>query len=621
MLFLLYYRMDKTSTSNKLEETLQNIFISNLNFFKNSYPSIYKKIIEFENSNIENYCINFVDDSFQLLNLLSDYNLYTQEPFSDATNRINNFDLSSAFNLIKIELLEKSNHYEKEINAYKYLNEFINNFQKINLEINKFIFLGTLLGIHIMDFHKVLNAKAYLIIEPNIEIFRLSMFITDYSILTKNSKLFFAIDENEYTLKEIIKSFLEYKYEFNNLIHFELSHKMNEPLINKLSTIFTHFGEMRYPFSDYLISLDRFNYYIKRNIKLVDLSKIYNFLENKPILFLGAGPSLETSLDYLKLFENNFIIVAVAATLKTLETKNIIPDIIITVDGQEIITEQFNVDKIIYENSIILSSIKLDKNLYTILENTNLFFFQNSLNLFTNLGFITGVTVGDIGIDIFLRLGAKNLYLLGVDAAIDSKTGKTHTNMHISSKNIDLYKNDTQIDFKKTIVYVKGNFEDKVPTFLEYKEIIEEIDEKFQHLNNKFIIYNLSNGAYFKNTIPLKAKEIKIKEKIDKKLFQNEFLLNLNGITKQNLNNIFIKNFDKERKILIKFNSLEKNISFFNEFKNIQQKYPNSIAVNILEKYFKLILPYYKFIKNENISNEILKKQLEKVLGKLFDIF
>ena len=119
----------------------------------------------------------------------------------------------------------------------------------------------------------------------------------------------------------------------------------------------------------------------------------------------------------------------------------------------------------------------------------------------------------------------------------------------------------------------------------------------------------------------MKAKEIKIKEKIDKKLFQNEFLLNLNGITKQNLNNIFIKNFDKERKILIKFNSLEKNISFFNEFKNIQQKYPNSISVNILEKYFKLILPYYKFIKNENISNEILKKQLEKVLGKLFDIF
>lgn len=570
---------------------------------------------------MEKYCINFIDGSFQLLNILNNENLYKQEPFSDAINRINNFDLGSAFNLIKIEPLEKKNHYEKEINAYEYLNEFINNFQDINLEINKFIFIGTLLGIHINDFHKVMNAKAYLIIEPNIEIFRLSMFVTDYKILTKNSRLFFAIDENVYTLKEIIKSFLEYKYEFNNLIHFELAHKINEPLINKLSTLFTHFGEMRYPFSDYLISLDRFNYYIKDNNKLVDLSKIYDFLENKPVLFLGAGPSLEKDLDYIKLYKNNFILIAVAATLKTLETKSIIPDIIITVDGQKIVAEQFKVNEIMYKNSIILSSIKLDKNLYSILKSKNLFFFQNSLNLFTNLGFITGITVGDMGIDILLRLGVKNLYLLGIDAAIDSKTGKTHTDMHISSKNIDLNKNDTQIDFEKTIVYIKGNFENKVPTLLEYKEMIEEIDEKFQHLNNKFRIYNLSNGAYFKNTIPLKAKEIKIKEKIDKNLFQNEFLLNLNSISKQNLNDIFIKEFDKEREILIKLNSLEKNISYFDEFKNIQKKYPNSISVNILEKYFKLILPYYRFIKNEDIANKILIKQLEKVLKKLVDIF
>ena len=143
--------MDKTSTSNELEETLQNIFINNLIFFKNTHPSIYKKIIKFEESNTEKYCINFVDDSFQLLDLLNNKNLYEDEPFVNALNRINNFDLGSAFNLIKIEPLEKRNFYDNEINAYEYLNEFINNFQDINLEINKFIFLGTLLGIHIMN--------------------------------------------------------------------------------------------------------------------------------------------------------------------------------------------------------------------------------------------------------------------------------------------------------------------------------------------------------------------------------------------------------------------------------------------------------------------------------------
>lgn len=614
--------MNKSKHFQELQQTLQEIYLNNLNFFKQYYPSIYKKIVTFENSNTENYSIDFVDDKFQLVDLVKKTNFYENEPFTDAINRINNYDLSSAFNLIKIELLEKRNHYEEEVNAYEYLNEFISNFQDINLEINKFIFIGTLLGIHINDFHKFINAKAYLIIEPNIEIFRLSMFLTDYKILTLNSELFFAVNEDESNLKKTISNFLNYKFEFNNLIHYELAHKINEPIIDQVTLILTHLGEMRYPFSDYLVSLNRFNtYLIKNKNHLLNLSKVYNFLENKNVLFLGAGPSLEQHLDYLFLNRNKFIIVAVAATLKILETKNIIPDIIITVDGQRLIAEQFNVNKFMYENSIILSSIKLDENLYNILKNSKLYFFQNSLNLFTNLGFITGVTVGDMGIDILLRLGVKNLYLLGIDAAIDSKTGKTHTSKHISSKNIDLNKVDEKIDFKKTIIYVKGNFQDDVPTFLEYKEMIEEIDEKFENLNKEYRIYNLSNGAYFKNTIPLKIEEIKIKEIIDKNLFQNEFLLNLDTISKQDLNNIFVKEFNVEEKILTKLNLLKKDISFFDEFKNIQKKYPNSILVNILKKYFKLILPYYRFIKNEDIANKILIKQLEKVLKKLVDIF
>ena len=136
--------MNKSKHFQELQQTLQEIYLNNLNFFKQYYPSIYKKIVTFENSNTENYSIDFVDDKFQLVDLVKKTNFYENEPFTDAINRINNYDLSSAFNLIKIELLEKRNHYEEEVNAYEYLNEFISNFQDINLEINKFIFIGTL---------------------------------------------------------------------------------------------------------------------------------------------------------------------------------------------------------------------------------------------------------------------------------------------------------------------------------------------------------------------------------------------------------------------------------------------------------------------------------------------
>lgn len=615
--------MIKTKEQKEILQTLNEIFINNLDFFKKNYPLIYKKIVYFEKSNIENYCINFNDNKFQLTNLVNNINFYEEEPFIDAMNRLNSFDISSAFNLIKIETLKEINHYENEINAYKYLNEFIKYFNNIDIKINKFIFLGTLLGVHINDFDKFLKAKVYFIIEPNIEIFRLSMFMTDYKILSENSKLFFAVNEDEQGLNDICKEFLDYKYEFNNLIHFELAHKINEHLINELSLIFTHLGEMRYPFSEYLISLNRFhNYFIKNNHNLLNLSKPYNFLENKDVLFLGAGPSLEKNLDFINTNKNKFIIVAVAATLKILETKKIIPDIIITVDGQKLVSEQFSVNKLMYENSIILSSIKLDYKVYKILENTNIFFFQNSLNLINDLGFITGVTVGDIGIDILLRLGVKNLYLLGIDAAIDS-TGQTHISTHSFSKIINLKKdtNNNQIDFNKTIVYVKGNFQDFVPTFMEYKEMIEEINEKLEKLDNDTIIYNLSDGAYFNNTIPTSLNKINLTKEIDKINLKNNLKLKLNLIIEKRLFNKFFKNFNKEKNILTKIALLKKDETFLDEFKNIQKQYLSSISLDILEKYLKLILPYYNFIKNDNLRNKELQKQLNKIIYKLSLIF
>ena len=64
----------------------------------------------------------------------------------------------------------------------------------MNSEMN---LLEILFG-EINDFHKKLNANSYLIIEPNIEIFKLSMFMTDYTLLAKDGTMTIQIDDNEY---------------------------------------------------------------------------------------------------------------------------------------------------------------------------------------------------------------------------------------------------------------------------------------------------------------------------------------------------------------------------------------------------------------------------------------
>ena len=616
--------MSKTNELEEIQQTLQEIFLSNLEYFKTNHNYLYQKIINFEKLNIENYSIEFVDNHFELLNINTHEKFYKKDPFIEAKTRINNFDISNAFALIKLEKYEKRNHYENEINAYEFINDYIKEFgNESKIDIKKFVFIGTLLGVHLNDFHNFLKNDVYLIIEENIEIFKLSMFMTDYKTLSKDSKLFFIINESEDNFNIIIEKFLSYKKEFNNLIHFELAHETNHHLVNKLSLIFTQSSEMRYPFSEYLLSLKRgFNYFFKSENKIINLSKNNDFLNDKKVIFLGAGVSLAKNLEWLYLNRNNFIIVASSAVLKHLQILDIYPDIIILIDGQkDCMMNQFKVNKSFYENSIVLASIKIDEELFDNLENKNCFFMQNSLELFDNYGYLTGVTVGDIGINILNKLGTKELYLLGVDASIDSKTGKTHIGTHQSSRKVDLNNIDSEaVHFKKSIIYVKGNFQKEVPTFLEYCDMIENIDLQIEHLNMK--IFNLSDGAYFRNTIPLQPKDFdntQIKE-INKIEFRNNFFGNLKNISKTSLNEKDKKDILKEKKILLKLQNMKSN-SYYKEFLNIKRNFDHSIIINILDKYFDLMNPYFNFINSSEIANEIMKKHLKIILNEFNTIY
>lgn len=154
--------------------------------------------------------------------------------------------------------------------------------------------------------------------------------------------------------------------------------------------------------------------------------------------------------------------------------------------------------------------------------------------------------------------------------------------------------------------------------------MIEEINDKFIHLNNNFKIFNLSNGAYFKNTISIKSSEIKLeKESINKTLFKNNLKKQLQLISKERLElkSFLEEKFQIEKEILSEINNLLKDNYFFEYFDKIQLKYPNSMSINILKKYFQLILPYHNFLKNKQIADTVINKQINEIICKLDSIF
>lgn len=611
--------MNKNQELEALYDTVRAIYLKNITFFSTHYPFIIEKIKSFEMLNIDHYQIEFINNHFELIDSKNNY-IYNCDPFYDAQCRCKNIKDKPSFGLIKTSIIENGVFYKNCINAKNCINDFLSLEKSGNTEFNKFIFLGTLLGVHLNDIDKELNSKVYLIIEENIEIFRLSMFLTDYESLEKDSKLFFCISENEENLKTIISNFLEYKYELNNTIGFEIASEKEIHNIDKLTKYFIDFDPYNYPFSEYLISLQRSFFYKKNSLYgILNLSQTKNIF-SKPILFLGAGHSLAKNIEWIYMNQDKFLIVCAAACLKRLELLDIIPDIILSIDGQHSqILKQFAVNDKYYKNSLTILSTKTDPEIFEILNKENTFFIQDNLEVFDNTGIFTGVTVGDVGLDLILRLGAIEVYMLGFDACI-SNTGKTHDGIYKTSKikleTTDVIKNNG-FNTSKNLIEVKGNFEDKVFTFILYQQMIESINNITKNYKTKPKIFNLSDGAYFENTVPLKIdiNRDMNKENLNKDCILNQLKNEFINLSRNEFTANDIKNIKQEQKIINKLENIKyKNID--KEFFKLLSSHKNSLTLQIVEKFFNLIKPYNNYI-NTIKSSELEFSQFKNLVQDL----
>lgn len=301
--------------------------------------------------------------------------------------------------------------------------------------------------------------------------------------------------------------------------------------------------------------------------------------------------------------QDKFLIITASACLKRLELLDIVPDVILSIDGQNNqISKQFEVNEKYYKNSLTILSTKTDPIIFEIVNKKNTFFIQDNLEVFDNTGIFTGVTVGDIGLDLILRLGASEIYILGFDACV-SKEGKTHDGIYKTSKikveTTDVIKNNG-FNTSKNLIKVKGNFEDEVFTFVLYTQMIESINKITENYKHLVKIFNLSNGAYFENTIPLKItiNEFSNKENLDKNELFKKLKKEFENLSQKEFSLNDIKSLKQEKKIIEKLENLNlKNLD--KEFSKLLSSYKNSLSLQIIEKFFNLIKPYNKYIDNE----------------------
>lgn len=488
--------MSLEKIQNKAIKTYNN----NLLYLKEIHPRVFEKVDLFSKALEENlvspiYDLRYEDPYFDMVNLKTNEMFYNQNSYK-----------------ISKELVEEQITYDAKKQSFKtfyedrYPNEFaskalisnvlldsrdgnapfVNLIQKNKpkdeeyINIPKYIIFGIGLGIHLPLIHQKIKSNIYLIIEPNLEIFRLSLFVTDYTKIALDSKIIFSIADETSIFSELFQKFLNEAYIFNHYLKFfKLTEGFNPYIQNIQNTLISQ-DHLCYSYHRIFQTIYRTNKYIKEDFKILNLHElVHTKFPDKPILVLAAGPSLQKNIDFVKLNQGKFIIIAIYATMPLLEKNNIKPDIITQYDSQNraVLNTIEKVEDIsFFDNSLFIFASHVDQRLTKYLQKDHIFMFQALYELKIGFASLTSPSIGELtyALSLFMA-GDNNIYLLGLDLAFSS-IKETHIDGHSGSNAFNKLKDekDSKIenyDLRKNTIVIKGNFKEEIystPLFIFY---------------------------------------------------------------------------------------------------------------------------------------------------------
>ena len=586
----------------EIENIAIETYTQNIEFLSQKHHKIFQKIkafeLQVENAEyLEKYSLEYLNGYFDVKQLSSQNYLYVEDSlkvsqqltkainYKKDSNIFDGFPLYYGYEKHMDTLEDKSRGLE---GIYPMMTYYLDNIKTSShmKMIEKFIFIGTGLGLHITQIDEKIKAEEYLIIEDDLELFRLSLFTTPYYKLGDRI-IEFCIAQNDNDFTNTMNNFLNLSVFRNKFLKYSYFPAHSEKKIKLIQNSIASQGFISFPYKIYLNKLLRALDFINTGHSILNILKRVEIsnISNKPALVIGAGPSLGKNIHWLKENQNKFTIIAVTSTLKLLSKHQIKPDIAVHLDGFNLalsLFDGFDAKSFLRDTIVILGSFT-PYEITKYFTKENIFFTEEETcyneNFHTNLG----PCVGSTSIMHALMLNIENIYTLGIDMAIDMDTGKSHTDSHITkdkidTKDIDKLKNS--MSFRGNFFPIKGNFKDTVFTNTLFQVSIQTLYNKLPKLKAKTQnIYNISDGAFLEHTLPQKIEDIEIEtfQEIDKKSLHDELLITLKKHSKKVLSHEDVI-------------SLQKRADFAKEIKNIIHNYEKNTTYKNSEKFVSNIL-------------------------------
>ncbi len=487
---------------------MQQLFEKNLIFLYKNLPHYYNLITSIKKRNYEIKNDNiFETDS----NLAIYPNSISEDSEIFAFNPINNNLYKKRFTFINPQKWEKTFYITGKI-----VNKLIDKFSKLP-HIKGFYFeknflpatiiYGMLAGKHIDILIEKYEFQSLLIYEPNPEFFLISLNYIDLEkIYSKLGERFF-IQIGGKLSAEVIQKFLNERIVTSSFIQLELK-SYNHPLIEDAKKKFEEYEAAKIRgWGTYEDEMKGIKNHQKNINKYPLLAKSLNL--DIPFCIVANGKSLEKNIDFIKKNQNSMIIISVGTALRPLMKEGITSDFHIEQERIDLLIDALK-DILPKYNGIFIGANVVNPKIFEMAKNPYMYTREGFTfeSFYPRALIFSSPIVGNTGVS-FAANFTKEIYLCGMDLGFRLGEKKHSKNSFYDSKE----------DIQKDGIKIKGNFSNDIYTdslLLSSKMAIERLI-KAKNLK----IYNLSDGAYIENSIPLKDKTL---PKIDKKNYIKEIL-------------------------------------------------------------------------------------------------
>lgn len=518
----------------KIETLAIETYQNNVNYFTDKHPELMKKLATFDialenGSYAPHYDLEYLKEYFDVKQLKTGHYLYSENSkeiskkltkmtnFKKHSNTFEGFQIYNFSDEALANLDDKNQCLEGVYPLMNYYSQHASQSDQMKV-IAKFIFIGVGLGLHIPLIHKKVQAKEYLVIEDDLELFRLSLFTTPYYELGGECELFFCIAEDENLFLQTMDLFLSNTFFNNRYLKYSYFPAHSDNKIKQIQNALATQSFTIFPYKTDLQKLLRPLEYINDGYNVLNLSTHFtnSIFSKKPVLLITAGPSLKKNLQWLKENHQRFILIAVSATLNTLYKYDITPDIVTHIDGFETSLAHYDAlpAKDFLKHSIIVLGAFSPAKVRTMFSKEQIFYCEGSSNYFEGFGSITAPCIGSFSLLLSLMLDTHELYLLGLDLALDQETGHSHSDDHIYMQQKDMGKKETlsnTISLRGNLFPVQGNFQKNVYTTSGFHLSVQSLYlniPRIKHDTQR--IYNLNDGAKIHQAIAQNINDVNV---------------------------------------------------------------------------------------------------------------